>query len=127
MKYLACIELLTAMLRILRRGQRDQVPMARMPELMRLILSVIERIDNDNIVAKVKLNDVYSALFLASQNKGVEYLPSAMKETITSGINDALCAVSDTAWDYYTTRDVPIDQDALLRIVVQYHYLRGEN
>lgn len=123
MKYLDCIELLSLALAQLKKGQRDQVPLSKLREVQTLVTRTIQRLEEPE--PKTWLMDVINALSVAMQNTAVQYLPNTMKETLVEGITNCLAEVCDLAWDYYTTHDVPENQDTLLRTIVEYHYCKG--
>lgn len=123
MKYLDCIELLNLALQQLRKGQRDQVPLSKLPEVLTLVTQSYRRTDNDEV--KTFLTDVINGLNIAQQNTAVKFLPVSMKETLVEGIERALASICDLAWDYYTEHDVPEDHPNLLRTIVEYHYFKG--
>lgn len=124
MKYLGCIELLSLALQLLRPEQRDQVPVSKLKELAMLVNQAIRRNDDDNL--RVQLYDVANAIDLASQNTAIQFLPASMKGAFIDGLEECLKTVCSLAWDYYSERDVPEDQDRLLRTIVEYHYLQGD-
>ena len=123
MKYLDCIELLNLALQQLRKGQRDQVPLTKLQEVLILVTQSYRRTDNTE--AQTALGDVINGLNVAQQNTAVKFLPITMKEVLVQGIDKALIIFCDLAWDYYMDHDVPEDQFELLRLIVEYHYLKG--
>lgn len=124
MKYLDCIELLSLALSQLRQGQRDQVPVSKLTELTLLVNQAYRRTDSQQL--RTMLSDINNAISLAQQNAAIQYLPAAMKEAFVQGLQKCMAHVCTQAWDYYTDHDVPEDQDALLRIIVEHHYLQGD-
>lgn len=125
MKYLDCIELLELALKLLHKGQRDQVPMSKLQDLQTLVTRTMSRLKDET--PKARLTDVVAGIMAAQTNTAVANLPAAMRDTLVAGIDEALSLICDLAWDYYTDNDVPEDEDSvpLLRTVVQYHYERG--
>lgn len=123
LKYLDCIELLRLALQTLRKGQRDQVPMSRMPEVSMLVTQSLNRTDDGT--AKTYLLDVVNGINVAQQNTAIQFLPASMKEVLVQGIENALVTLCDSAYAYYEEHDVPLEHKELLRTVVEYHLFKG--
>lgn len=81
---------------------------------------------SDDAYTRTMLSDISNAVGLAQQNTAIQFLPANMKEAFISGIQKCLSHICEMAWDWYTDHDVPEDQPALLRTVVEYHYLQGD-
>ena len=126
MKYLECIELLNNALQLLRDGQREQVPVARLPEVQTLVTRVMLRL-TDLPLAMVRCNDVIGAMDIAQRRKDMLNLTQRMRDIIVNGLHDCLDTVCDAGWDYYTEHDVPISEDTkpLLTTLVANHFNRG--
>lgn len=125
MKYLDCIELLNLAYQLLRPEQRDQVPVSKLMELEMLVNQAYRRTDSQEV--RTMLSDISAAVGLARQNAAIQYLPANMKEAFVAGIQKCMSTVCELAWAYYMEHDVPEDQEALLRIVVEYHFLQGDD
>lgn len=123
LKYLDCIELLRLALQTLRKGQRDQVPMSRMPEVSMLVTQSLNRTDDGTV--KTYLLDVVNGINVAQQNTAIQFLPASMKEVLVQGIENVLVTLCDNAYTYYEEHDVPLEHKELLRTVVEYHLFKG--
>lgn len=97
--------------------------MSKMQEVATLVTQSLNRVDDDN--AKTYLMDVLNGVNVAQQNAAIKFLPASMKEVLVEGIENALTRVSDVAWDYYSEHDVPLEQEKLLRTLVEYHLFKG--
>ncbi len=123
LKFLDCIELLRLALSLLRRGQRDQVPMTRMQEVVTLVTQSLSKTENDT--AKTYLLDVLNGISVAQQNASIRYLPASMKNILVEGLDNALSVIADDAWNYYSENDVPMEHKDILRTIVEYHLFKG--
>lgn len=127
MKYLDCIELLSLALQLLKSGQRDQVPLSKLTEVQVLVMRCSKRAEDLPLVT-ARCNDILMGIGVAQSNQAVKYLPQAMRDTLVQGLKACMYGVCDAAWDYYSTRDVPISEETipLLRLVVAYHLDKRE-
>lgn len=76
----------------------------------------------------MRLEDTVSAIYMVQANTALQYIPNNMKEAIIGGLDDALGAICNEAWDYYSQNDVPevtSETEPLLRTIVEYHYEKG--
>lgn len=127
MKYLDCIELLNLALQLLKSGRRDQVPLTKLSEVQTLVMRCMKR-SEDLPIVQARCNDLLMGISVAQGNQAVLYLPQSMRDVLVQGIQNCLSDICDAAWDYYSTRDVPMSDQTmpLLRIVVSYHFNKRE-
>lgn len=127
MKYLDCIELLKLALQLLKSGQRDQVPLSKLPEVQTLVMRCLKRSENLPMV-QAKCNDLLMGISVAQANQSVVYLPQSMRDVLVQGIQSCLSDICDAAWAYYSVRDVEVTDQTipLLRTVVYYHFNKRE-
>lgn len=123
MKYLDCIELLAMSLRLLKDGSREQVMMGKLPDLQVLTLRCREILLREG-ASTYKCDDVILAIDVAVSTPSLHNLPSSMRDVLLAGVHACLHDVSELAWDYYSTIDVPIDEATipLLQMIVENHY-----
>ena len=127
MKYLDCIELLKLALQLLKSGQRDQVPLSKLPEVQTLVMRCLKRSENLPMV-QAKCTDLRMGISVAQANQSVVYLPQSMRDVLVQGIQSCLSDICDAAWAYYSVRDVEVTDQTmpLLRTVVYYHFNKRE-
>lgn len=80
----------------------------------------------DSEFLRTMLSDIANAISLAQQNTSIQFLPANMKEAFVSGIQKCQAHMCRLAWEYYSENDVPEDQPDLLRTVIEYHYMQGD-
>lgn len=123
MKYLDCIELLNLALQLLKNGQRDQIPLSKLTEVQILVTRCAKRAPDLPFVT-AKCSDLLMGISVARTNQAVRYLPQQMRDILTQGIQACMAEICDAAWEYYSTREVPISDETipLLRVLVSYHF-----
>lgn len=126
MKYLDSIELLNLALRLLKSGQRDQVPVSKLAEVQLLVLRCRKRVA-DVPMAPTICDDVVMGISVVRNNQTIQFVPQDIRDTLIQGLQDCLAQVCAAAWSYYCDTDVPISDETipLLRTIVAYHFNKG--
>lgn len=97
--------------------------MSKLPAVQKLVLTCKENAEENPFVAR-KCDDVITACILCMENRAVKHLTQQMRESLINGIQDCLYHVSQDAWHYYSSHDVPLSEKniPLLRTICEYHY-----
>ena len=106
MHYLECIALLRYLLQRLCEGQRVQVPVTVVEEVISNLLNVktllgeevspkVQMLLNDNMVAASQIRDM----------QGMESLTGSMKDILVDGVNSIKSSIELEAFEYYKTHD----------------------
>lgn len=129
MTYLNSIELLNLALELLKSERRDQVLVGKIADIKALMVKAKKYLNKDsdqpNAIFEAKCADVLQACFLVEKSVKEGAIPMAMRDALVKGVEEALKAVCDEAWDYYSVHDVndtnPVYR-TLYRTIVEYHY-----
>ncbi len=106
MHYLKCIAMLDYLLKKLFSGQRKQVAVGVMDEILTVIDNVRKALPNEtDPMLQVRLQDVQVAAVQVKNTQGILYLPDSVKDAIVKGIEEAKEALHVLAFNYYVVND----------------------
>ena len=123
MKYLDCIELLNLALKLLKSGERVQVPVSKLTEIQLIVVRVNSRLETypNMEIARSMMHDLMLSIGVAQENKAVKFLNDQMKQALVEGIRATKKHIASEAYQYYSNTDFePTPQNIpLMREVVQ--------
>ena len=132
MHYLECLSLLNYLLDKLHAGQRQQVAVGTLTEVMTALLSVNKKLSKafeDDPMLENQIQDIMGSLNTIKSTQGLVFLTDNMKEILVDGINDLKGSICLDAYHYFQIHDFePTEQVIpLMRTVVEVALEKGVN
>lgn len=130
MNYLECISLLNYLLKRLHAGQRQQVPVTVVTEVMTVLLSVNKKLssmDLNDPMLPTRINDILGSINLIKSTAGLTHLSEVMKNSLVSGITELRDGICIEAYTYYQINEFdPTEQIVpIMRTVVEVALAKG--
>lgn len=117
MKYLDCIEILNYALDILKSGQRNQIAVSKLSELVMVLVSANRKMEQESeILFKSTFNDLIQAIAVVQDMRDVKFLNDNMKQTLVDGVLTLKGVVAQKAYEYYSVHDFEPTEEIIPRM-----------